>query len=56
MHCTRDSFYAGTPELNRMRINFTHTDPDLLPEAVERMDRAIQRWHASLQSDSVVTL
>ncbi|WP_413372679.1 PLP-dependent aminotransferase family protein [Paenibacillus taichungensis] len=51
-----DSFYAGTPELNRMRINFTHTDPDLLPEAVERMDRAIQRWHASLQSDSVVTL
>lgn len=51
-----DSFYAGTPELNRMRINFTHTDPELLPEAVERMDRAIQRWHASLTSDSVVTL
>ncbi|MGF9698767.1 PLP-dependent aminotransferase family protein [Paenibacillus sp. MABNR03] len=51
-----DSFYAGTPELNRMRINFTHTDPELLPEAVERMDRAIQRWHASVQSDTAVTL
>ncbi|GGH45026.1 aminotransferase [Paenibacillus silvae] len=51
-----DSFYAGTPELNRMRINFTHTDPELLPEAVERMDRAIQRWHASSQSDHVVTM
>ncbi|WP_440131378.1 PLP-dependent aminotransferase family protein [Paenibacillus xylanexedens] len=51
-----DSFYAGTPELNRMRINFTHTDPDLLPEAVERMDRAIKRWHASVQSDATVTM
>ena len=49
-----DSFYAGTPELNRMRINFTHTDPELLPEAVERMDRAIQRWHNSNQSDDIV--
>lgn len=51
-----DSFYAGTPETNRMRINFTHTDPDQLPEAVERMDRAIQRWHAAVQSDTAVTL
>ena len=51
-----DSFYAGTPELNRMRIHFTHNDPELLPEAVERMDRASQRWHASNHSDPVVTL
>lgn len=51
-----DSFYAGTPELNRMRINFTHTDPELLPEAAQRMDRAIQRWHASNQSEHIVTM
>lgn len=37
-------FYADLSGSNHMRINFTHTDPSLLPEAVERLDRALKKY------------
>ena len=36
-------FFAESPQRNAMRVNFTHTDPELLPEAVARLDRAVRR-------------
>ncbi len=36
-------FFAESPQRNTMRINFSHTDPKLLPEAVERLNRAMRR-------------
>lgn len=37
-------FYADLSGSNHMRINFTHTDPFLLPEAVNRLDRALKMY------------
>lgn len=44
-------FYADQSGSNRMRVNFTHTDPALLPEAVERLDRAFKAY----ASNQIVT-
>jgi 2-aminoadipate transaminase len=37
-------FYADLSGGNHMRVNFTHTDPALLPEAVDRLDRALKKY------------
>ncbi|MDQ0046572.1 2-aminoadipate transaminase [Paenibacillus polymyxa] len=37
-------FYADLSGSNHMRINFTHTDPSLLPKAVDRLDRALKMY------------
>lgn len=43
-------FYSDGSGYNRMRVNFTHTDPHLLPEAIERMDRAFRSYAAAAVS------
>ncbi|MNW25268.1 2-aminoadipate transaminase [compost metagenome] len=40
-------FYPDGSGTNRIRVNFTHTDPGLLPEAVERLDRALRQYAAA---------
>jgi 2-aminoadipate transaminase len=37
-------FYAGEPERNTLRINFTHTSPDKVQEGTARLARAIERY------------
>lgn len=37
------SFYADEPELNTMRLNFTHTDTEQMREGIERLSRAIRK-------------
>ncbi|MDP4096969.1 PLP-dependent aminotransferase family protein [Paenibacillus sp. P96] len=43
-------FYTDGSGFNRMRLNFTHTDPHLLPEAIERMERAFSSYAAEVVS------
>ncbi|MFC3745468.1 PLP-dependent aminotransferase family protein [Paenibacillus sp. GCM10012306] len=37
-------FYPSHPEKNTMRLNFTHTPPQLVQEGVQRLMRAIVQW------------
>lgn len=37
-------FYAEQPQKNAMRLNFTHTRPELLPLAVQRLGTALSRY------------
>jgi len=39
-----EPFYAGEPARNTLRINYTHTPPALVPEGLDRLARAIQRY------------
>ncbi|MFP4975626.1 PLP-dependent aminotransferase family protein [Paenibacillus sp. CN-4] len=39
-------FYASNPVRSAMRLNFTHTAPGRIPEAVDRLERALRRWQA----------
>ncbi|WP_405115959.1 PLP-dependent aminotransferase family protein [Paenibacillus sp. FSL K6-1217] len=41
-------FYSEQPMKNTMRLNFTHTRPELLPLAVERLTTALSRYEESL--------
>lgn len=37
-------FYSAEPLENTMRLNFTHTRPELLPVAVQRLEAALSRY------------
>lgn len=41
-------FYAAEPLKNAMRLNFTHTPPQLLPAAVRRLETALERYGQTL--------
>ena len=38
-------FYASQPQKNTMRLNFTHTAPELIPIAIDRLESALVEWH-----------
>lgn len=37
-------FYSSEPQQNKMRLNFTHTSPELVPIAVQRLENALLQW------------
>jgi 2-aminoadipate transaminase len=37
-------FYSAQPLKNKMRLNFTHTPPELVPVAVQRLEKALVQW------------
>ncbi|MEK5256236.1 PLP-dependent aminotransferase family protein [Paenibacillus sp. FSL F4-0125] len=37
-------FYSSQPLKNKMRLNFTHTPPELIPVAVQRLEKALVEW------------
>jgi len=37
-------FYPANPAKNKMRLNFTHPSPELIPLAVERLEKALEEW------------
>lgn len=37
-------FYSSQPLKNKMRLNFTHTPPELIPVAVQRLEKALVQW------------
>ncbi|WP_127586486.1 aminotransferase-like domain-containing protein [Paenibacillus koleovorans] len=39
-------FYAEHPQLNRMRLNFTHTAPELMGVAMDRLAAALETYKA----------
>ncbi|WP_223068628.1 PLP-dependent aminotransferase family protein [Paenibacillus caui] len=39
-----EHFYEGRPHKNTMRLNFTHTEPQLIGEAVDRLCRAYRAF------------
>lgn len=41
-------FYSEHPLKNAMRLNFTHTRPELLPLAVQRLETAMSRYEERL--------
>ncbi|MRN55703.1 PLP-dependent aminotransferase family protein [Paenibacillus monticola] len=41
-------FYSAQPLKNTMRLNFTHTPPQLMPMAVQRLDQALTMYKESL--------
>ncbi|NQX44547.1 PLP-dependent aminotransferase family protein [Paenibacillus tritici] len=41
-------FYSEQPLRNAMRLNFTHTRPELLPLAVKRLETALSRYEQRL--------
>ncbi|MNC19991.1 2-aminoadipate transaminase [compost metagenome] len=41
-------FYAASPLKNAMRLNFTHTPPELLPSAVRRLEKALENYGLSV--------
>ena len=41
-------FYAAKPLKNAMRLNFTHTPPELLPVAVRRLEAALENYGRTL--------
>lgn len=41
-------FYAAKPLKNAMRLNFTHTPPELLPVAVRRLEAALESYGRTL--------
>jgi 2-aminoadipate transaminase len=41
-------FYSERPLKNAMRLNFTHTRPELLPLAVQRLETALSRYEERL--------
>ncbi|GGF78126.1 aminotransferase [Paenibacillus albidus] len=42
-------FYSEQPQKNTMRLNFTHTRPELIPVAVQRLEEALVQWRHSTQ-------
>lgn len=42
------SFYADEPKRNSMRLNFTHTDSDMVVLAFERLDRALGKMRQTV--------
>jgi len=40
-------FYSSQPQKNKMRLNFTHTPPELVPVAVQRLEKALIQWRDS---------
>ncbi|KUP22918.1 PLP-dependent aminotransferase family protein [Paenibacillus sp. DMB5] len=48
-------FYAANPLKNAMRLNFTHTPPELLPVAVRRLEAALESYGRTL-TEAVDTL
>ncbi|UQZ32917.1 aminotransferase [Paenibacillus sp. PK3_47] len=49
-------FYSSQPMKNTMRLNFTHTPPELLPQAVERLEKALIAYNAHLEASLARTL
>lgn len=45
-------FYSGRPVQNAMRLNFTHTPPELVPLAVQRLEKAMELYSRSLEATS----
>ncbi|WP_339319421.1 PLP-dependent aminotransferase family protein [Paenibacillus sp. FSL R10-2734] len=43
-------FYSAQPIKNKMRLNFTHTPPELVPLAVKRLENALVQWRESQSS------
>ncbi|WP_339266580.1 PLP-dependent aminotransferase family protein [Paenibacillus sp. FSL R5-0470] len=43
-------FYSSQPLKNKMRLNFTHTPPELVPVAVQRLEKALVQWRESQPS------
>lgn len=41
-------FYSAQPLKNTMRLNFTHTPPQLIPIAVQRLEQALMMYKESL--------
>ncbi|WP_248549390.1 MULTISPECIES: PLP-dependent aminotransferase family protein [Paenibacillus] len=37
-------FYSAEPHKNKMRLNFTHTPPEQVPVAVQRLEKALVQW------------
>ncbi|KAI7252987.1 hypothetical protein KC345_g11429, partial [Hortaea werneckii] len=46
-------FYSASPLKNAMRLNFTHTRPELLPLAVQRLESALSRYEERLASSAL---
>lgn len=49
-------FYSSQPMKNTMRLNFTHTPPELVPQAVERLEKALNAYKAIQESPLAHTL
>ncbi|WP_438492361.1 PLP-dependent aminotransferase family protein [Paenibacillus sp. IHBB 3054] len=49
-------FYSAKPVKNAMRLNFTHTPPELVPLAVQRLEKAISQYSQSLETTLMPTL
>ncbi|MEK4060147.1 MULTISPECIES: aminotransferase-like domain-containing protein [unclassified Paenibacillus] len=49
-------FYSAKPVKNAMRLNFTHTPPELVPLAVGRLEQAISQYSQSLETTLMPTL
>lgn len=49
-------FYSAKPVRNAMRLNFTHTPPELVPLAVGRLEQAISQYSQSLETTLMPTL
>ena len=45
-------FYSAQPQKNAMRLNFTHTRPELLPLAVQRLEAALSAYGERLASSA----
>lgn len=45
-------FYAADPLKNAMRLNFTHTPPELVPLAVQRLETALETYAQKLNKTS----
>lgn len=43
-------FYSAKPVKNAMRLNFTHTPPELVPLAVGRLEKALSQYSQSLET------
>ncbi|OMD52918.1 aminotransferase [Paenibacillus borealis] len=49
-------FYSAKPVKNAMRLNFTHTPPELVPLAVGRLEQAISQYSQILETTLMPTL
>ncbi|SET65125.1 PLP-dependent aminotransferase family protein [Paenibacillus sp. NFR01] len=45
-------FYAAGPLHNTMRLNFTHTPPELVPLAISRLEQAVAQYDAHRRTEA----
>lgn len=46
-------FYSNQPKRNTMRLNFTHTPPESIPLAVQRLESALEEWQTQKMTSPV---